>query len=560
MEQCLYCSRFSVARNIDVCMNTRITLYRVGLLGWLLCCPGLVLAQDYPTHEAQQRSLQQLAAAHGATAELTTLGTSAGGRAIHVLEIGTGDRANKPALLVIAGAEVDDLTGPVAAEAFARYLLESTADSVTTLLNRATVYVIPRLSPDPLAHAAAAVRDRVHGNDAPDDADRDGLTDEDGPNDLDGNGWISWMRVEDANGTYLAHEDESLLLRPADTGKGEVGRYLMIKEGRDDDEDLEVNEDAAGGVHVNRNTSHAYAPFQVDSGEHPFVAPELQALGDFVFAHPNILAIYTFSEHDNLHQSWKIRHPAQRNRPNQFSADSSAYSASAERLADFAVYHGTGAVPAGSIPGWAYYHAGRISYSAPAFTYPDSVAKSIKTSMDRHHRAIHWLRANRPDLVLDWTVLEHPDYPGQTVELGGVDPFALNNPMADDLLAEATTNATTLLYQIAHELPRLRIDEPKVENLGRNVYQVTVTVHNDGDLPTHTVAGRRVYALRPLRADLTLANGQTLVAGREITLMTDPIPGGGRAQLTYTIIGRGSVDITVGSPSAGNASVRTNLN
>lgn len=543
-------------------MIRRFTRYSFALatLGLLFGSSQFAFGQDYPTHETQQRSLQQLVAAHGATSALLEIGTSAGGRTLHAVEIGTGERADKPALLVVGGVEVDDLTGPVAAEAFARYLLETAIDSVTTLLDRATVYVIPRLSPDPLAHAVAAVRDRVHGNDAPDDADRDGVDDEDGPNDLDGNGYISWMRIDDPNGTHLAHDDEALLLRAADTRKGEIGQYLVLKEGRDDDDDLQVNEDAAGGVNVNRNASHNYAPYQLDGGEHPFVAPELQALGDFVFARPNILAVYTFSEHDNLHQPWKIRHPAQRSRPNQFSADSAAYGASAKRLADWAHYHGTSAVPSGSIPGWAYYHAGRISFSAPAFTYPDSVAKSIKTSMDRHHRAIHWLRANRSDLVLDWTAIAHPDYPGQTVELGGVDPFALNNPMAEDLLTEATGHAVQLLYQVANELPQLRMDEPKVEDLGRNVYQITVTVHNDGLLPTHTVAGRRVYGLRPLRVDLTLADGQTLVSGREITLLTEPIPGGGSSQVSYTIVGRGTASIAAHSPSAGRASTQARLN
>lgn len=520
--------------------------------------------QDFPTRAAHHDRLEALVRQHTAHAEAIPLGRSAGGHPLHAYAVGTGERHNKPALLVIGGVERNDLTSPLAAEAFLNMLLTSGADSVRTLRERFTVYVIPRLSPDPLEGFHATPRVVALGNAARMDHDRDGQVAEDGPSDLNGDRLISWMRVTHPEGTYLAHPEEPFLLRPADASKGEVGRFMLMQEGRDDDGDGRVNEDPAFGIDVNRNTTHRYAAYAPFAGAFPFEAPELRALGDFVMARPNIVAVFTFSEHDNLHHPWRVRHPVRPpSAPNRFQADSIAYSMTVRQIAPLVRYAGVEAVPSGSIPGWAYFHAGRFSFTAPVFTYPADSTQTrpapIKTSLDRQHRAYRWLQANRPDLVLAWTPIEHPDFPGRTVELGGMAPFAAANPMQESMMAEAISAPLPLLFSLASRLPRLEVGAPRVEALGGNVFRVTVPMHNAGQLPTHAEAGRAVVAQRPLRVDVNLQNGQTLLSGRAITLVQDPIPGGATHELTYVIAGQGTIQVTAGSPSAGFARTSVRL-
>ncbi|MEM6648546.1 MAG: M14 family zinc carboxypeptidase, partial [Bacteroidota bacterium] len=515
-------------------------------------------AQSFSTHAEQQARFETLARTH-ADATLLNIGASAGDRALYGLAIGQAG-TDHPALLVLGGVEPYDVTSPHAAEAFAEYLLTTDADSVQALLARSTVYVIPRLSPDPLAGYHATPRHQPHGNAHPDDADRDGLIDEDGADDLNDDGIIAMMRVLASDGTMIADDADGAMMRMADMKAGEVGLYHVLIEGRDNDGDLHVNEDAVGGIRINRNTTHSYAPYTAEVGQHPFEAPELRALGDFVFAHPNIAAVFSFGDHDNLHTPWKIRHPQRRTRPNQFAADSVAHAALTKALAPLAAYRGVGSVPSGSIPGWAYYHAGRLSFGAPAFTYPtDDEVTQIRSEHDRMHAALRWLRANRPELVHNWTAIDHPDYPGQTVEIGGAEPFATQNPMADSLLAQATEATTPLLFSLAHHLPQLEMDAARVTDLGGNTYRVTLTVHNAGMMPTHTQAGRAVRAQRPVRIDATLANGQQFVNGRAITLLSQPIPGMSRQDVTFVIQGRGTVAFEAFTPSAGRATTTVAL-
>lgn len=545
-----------------------MTLSRTLWLAMWCVLLGMVVqsarAQDFPTRSVQHDRLEALVRQHAAHAEAIPMGRSAGGHPIHAYAVGTGERHNKPALLVIGGVERDDLTSPLAAEAFLNQLLTSSADSIRTLRERYTIYIVPRLSPDPLEGFFATPRMVPPGNALRVDHDRDGQVAEDGPSDLNGDRLISWMRVTHPAGTYIAHPEEPFLMRAADAAKGEVGRFLMMQEGRDEDGDGHVNEDPAFGIDINRNTTHRYAPYTSFAGAFPFEAPELRALGDFVMARPNIVAVFTFSEHDNLHHPWRIRHPVRPpSAPNRFQADSIAYSLTVRQLAPLVRYSGVETLPSGSVAGWAYFHAGRFSFTAPAFTYPADSTQArpapTKSSLDRHLRALRWLRANHPELVLPWTSIEHPDFPGRTVELGGMAPFAASNPMHSDLLAEAVSAPLPLLYALASRLPRLELGTPRVEALGGNVFRVTVPMHNAGHLPTHAEVGRAVVAQRPLRVDMSLQEGQTLLSGRAITLVQDPIAGGATHEMTYVVAGQGTVQVTAGSPSAGFARTSVRL-
>ncbi|MEM9996540.1 MAG: M14 family zinc carboxypeptidase [Bacteroidota bacterium] len=523
-----------------------------------LLAPLTIGALPLTTHA---QSLADVASQASDRAEAFTLGTTAGGRALDAIAIGAGDRDEMPALLVLGGVEHDDRASADAARAFARFLVESEADSVRALLDRATVYVVPALALD--AHARA---DGLPGNDAPDDADRDGLTDEDGPDDLDGDGVLRWMRVEHPAGIFADPDDEDaepLLLREVDDATGDVGRWLLRPEGRDNDGDgmgdpHHINEDGAGGTWLARNTTYNHEPYTDKHGRHPMEAPALRALADFVFAHPNIVAVYTFSRVDNIHYFAEIKGPPRIGR--RFAPDSLAHEATTDALGDLARYTGTGDEPPGHLPSWVYYHLGRFSFTAPAWVFPPADSTDTTNTPSRHdldRRALAYLRANDPDAVLDWTEVEHPDLPNRTVEIGGLAPFALTTPPADSVAA-VNAGATTLLFALAERLPQLDVTA-RAEPLGRGVHRITLTLRNTGDLPTHAVAGRLVQAQQPLLIETDLDDGQTLAAGRPKQQLTDPIPGGGSAEAEMLIVGRGTVTFTVGSPSAGTQTVTLDL-
>ncbi|RXL99130.1 peptidase M14, partial [Citrobacter sp. AAK_AS5] len=60
------------------------------------------------------------------------------------------DRAQRPALLMVAGLEGDDLAGTASALAWIEQLVSQheQANAVRQLLDSTTIYVLPRLNPD----------------------------------------------------------------------------------------------------------------------------------------------------------------------------------------------------------------------------------------------------------------------------------------------------------------------------------------------------------------------------------------------------------------------------
>ncbi len=520
----------------------------------------LCLAQQqrgYVPHQTLEASLKEIASQHAATVTMNEIGKSAGGRTIYAVEIGTGERIEKPALLIIAGTEPDDMASTFAATEFIRSM---TSDSLKSLLEQVTVYVIPRLSPDAAEGYFSTPKISRHGNAQADDADRDGATDEDGAEDLNADAQVTMMRVTDPSGEWMLNPEDSSLLKKADKRKGEIGQYRLFSEGKDNDNDGKVNEDEIGGTNINRNSTFKYKPYQIDGGDYPFSSPEARALGEFLFAHNTILAVFTFEYYDNITEPWKIATPEQQT-GNNFAPDSASYSQVATLLKKHIQFPSKAEPPAGDIAQWVYYHGGRLSYCAPAWVYPASVADTTKdvskkpsddkkSSMDLEIRASKWIQKFTPVNFTPWKRYEHPDFKDMNVEIGGFAPFALHNPPADSLESVAT-GARNLLIQLARMMPVLSVAQPKVEPLGNDVFRITVSITNNGKLPTHTVVGRQIKGIRPLQSKAELAPGQKVLSGKAIQLFPEPLAAGATTQHIFLVSGKGDIRFTIGCPTAG---------
>ncbi|MFQ5746721.1 MAG: M14 family metallopeptidase [Gemmatimonadota bacterium] len=284
------------------------------LAAGLLALPGTAWAQGGGAEAAAYHSDRDLAAALASLrrappdlVSVETIATSPGGRAVQAVRLAAaGDPDARPALLVVAGGHGPHLIGTEAALAALRRLVEAHegADG-PGLLDRVTVYVIPRANPDAAAaFFASPLRERTR-NETPWDDDRDGETDEDGPDDLNGDGLITMMRVADPSGDWMADPDDPELMRKVDRAKGEAGAFRLYTEGRDDDGDESWNEDPPGGVDVNRNFPYAYEFFGQASGVHQVSAPEARAVAQFFVDHPNIAVVYALGPQDNLLEAWK---------------------------------------------------------------------------------------------------------------------------------------------------------------------------------------------------------------------------------------------------------------
>lgn len=554
----------------------------------LLLTAGCLTAQlpsTYHSYENLTKTIQQFTSQYPALVKSQSIAKTLNGRDVWVVTIGKNEQ-NK-AVLVVGGIEANQVVGSEHALRLIDYLAQSygKVDSITNLLNTTTVYVIPRANPDASeSFFTKPIRER-ETNFNPFDDDRDGVTDEDDAEDLNKDGFISWMRVKDPHGEWIVNPDDGRLMKKADPAKGEKGMYRLYIEGIDNDKDEEWNEDAVGGTDFNRNFTFNYQFFGKKSGIHQISEAETKAIADFVFDHPNIAVIFSFSSNDNLTTAWK-NEPPRGESPHITSVlkeDEEYFGFISKKFNEmlklsFGKDAPKPAKGEGSFSDWAYYHAGRWSFAVRPWwageipKAKDTVAAKDTTkkspepkkeggekSDDWQLKTLKWYDAlGVKDVALEWTKFKHPDFPNYEVEIGGVKPYLLINPPAESLNVYSKPFSIFVTY-LARQLPAISLSNSKVEKVSDNLYRISVDVVNNGYLPTNSGMGVRTRWIRNVRVSIDVGKGNSLSSGRA-KLTLEPIQGsGGYKTLSWLVVGKGEVKITAESPTAGKAELRVSL-
>lgn len=524
--------------------------------------------QNYSNSASLAQRIKTLTSKYPNLIKSKTLTQTLGGKDIWMLTLGGQNADQKPAIAVVGGVDGKHLLGVEMAIGFAEKLLASSnVDSVKNLLNKQTFYVFPNMSPDATEQYFAKLKYERSGNATKTDDDRDGKLNEDGFDDLDGNGKITWMRVKDATGKYKLNPDDPRSLVLADASKGENGAYILLQEGIDNDKDGQFNEDGEGGVSFNKNASFNYKNFVPGAGEYAVSEKENRALFDFLFDAFNIYAVVTFGPTNNL-SSPVAFNPAglsKRIITSWFEADAKSNALVSERynkITKTKEAPKTQAEP-GDFSQWAYFHYGRLSFSTPGWwvpkVAPDSSKKEKKFTNDDPVAAyLRWAaKEGISDTYTPWKAVSHPDFGGQTVEVGGVDPFVLNNPpykLVDNIVAKHTD----FLVSLAAMAPQIEFVNLKTEKLTDGLTRVTVQLLNTGDLSTYTKIGDRSYFLKKIAVKVNGKNGQEVVSGRKSQTI-ESLQGKEFKELTWLIKGNGKVTIDAGCPTTGSKSIEVTL-
>ena len=584
-------------------------LSRLPLLatGWCaLAVTPLAAQRPSDGYHSSARLASALKSAEGSAARVSSIGTSAGGLPLLVARLGAGaDVDSRPAVFLLANAWGPQVVGSEIALRLVEKLggAYGKDSAVTALLDRATIYVLPRANPDAAeAFFQSPLVERVRNASQWDD-DRDAATDEDGPEDLNGDGIIAMMRVKDPAGDWVADSAEPDLMRKADVSKGEAGDYKLYLEGRDNDGDEQWQEDPPGGVDIGRSFPYEFPQFGEATGAGMMTEVESRAIAQFIVDHPGIAVIYVLGPQDNLLKAWEGKElPKEGVRPGTSAGgplkailkeDEPWFTEIAARYRKLTGQeNGPASAPLEGDPvSWGYFDMGRWSFGArpwwipemkPDSAHADSTVSSPASDSTRARRgaplprtgrtgassnslaadrnAIRWLRANEPGAVLDWTPFKHPDFPGKDVEIGGFRPFARVNPPAA-MLDSLATKQTAFVTALGGMLPSISLRKLRTESLGSGLFRITAEVANNGYLPTSSAVGDMVRMPRPIRVEFAAGDGRTIVGGRRFQLL-EPIKGSGSGTELTWVVRASSGDrmtLTAESPAAGHASLTFTL-
>ena len=500
-----------------------------------------------------------------------SLAKTAGGNDIWLITIGTGDKDTKPGIVIAGGVDGRYLFSRELAYGFAERILRVSAENeIKDLLAKVTFYILPDLSPDASAQYYGKIKYERNVNTRPTDDDRDFAVDEDPSEDLNNDGFITLIRVKDPAGNYMENSDDRRLMVKADISKGQTGDYLVYSEGIDNDKDGSFNEDGEGGVAFNRNFTFNYEEFGRNSGQYPISEPEVKAVADFLYDRFNIYAVFTFGPQDNLGQPMKApdrpenargsaSDPAPYQQPDPgmmrrervkitsiMKTDETINKLVSDRYHELTGLKGAPASVAepGSFMDWAYFHYGRYSFGTPGWWLTTEKGKNAEAEFLKFTE-----KKNLTDVFVPWIKIDHPDFPGKTVEAGGIKPFVMINP-PQDTTAALIDSHYRFLKAIAAMHPELEFLDIKTEDAGENIYRITLKVHNKGIFATCTEAGDQNIWTRIMRISVETDKAQTLISGQKVQRI-QRLQGDESAEFSWLVSGKGKVNITAGAANTG---------
>ncbi len=516
----------------------------------------------YRDHQQLTQSIRSLAEKQPDLVSVQSLGVTAGGKDIWLIAIGAGDITQKPAIALIGGVSGDHLLGTEIALGFAEWLTESMGQqSVRHLLDSLTFFVVPDVSPDARAQFFAPLRYERFGNANPTDLDRDGRIGEDPYDDLNADGLITLMRVKDPTGKWIRHPEDERIMIKANPEQGERGQFHLFSEGIDRDKDGQFNEDGEEGVFFNKNFTFDYPVFERGAGEHPVSEIETRAIADFLFAAKNVFAVVSFGPANNL------THPLSYNERNAGGRIITGWLEQDVRM-NRMVSHAysqhvdtEGAAEVGGSPGdffqWAYFHYGRLSFSTPGWWVPPA-GENGRAHENPEVNFLRWAENEGiQDVFVPWTRVDHPDFPGREVEVGGIAPFVMKNP-PEPMISAITEQHVAFMLHLASLRPSIDILNIKTEQLGRNLFRITADIANTGALPATSQLGQRVRWVQKPVVRLEMDRRQEIISGKPIDIIQE-LEGHSAAERTWLVRGSGTVTIRAGSESAGFRQVEIKL-
>jgi hypothetical protein len=135
------------------------------------------------------------------------------------------------------------------------------------------------------------------------------------------------------------------------------------------------------------------------------------------------------------------------------------------------------------------------------------------------------------------------------VEVGGLKPFVLYNP-PENKLEEVVESNYHFLIDAAQLHPKLELLDLKTEKLDKDLFRVTVTLHNKGTLASTSQMGEQVKWMRKMRVELQSGSDFSLASGNKI-IVADRLKGDESREYSWLIMGEGEFTVTAGAVNCG---------
>ncbi len=449
--------------------------------------------------------LQKYAQEHPDYARLSSIGTTPEGRQIWLIEItdlSCGSFEDKPGFGVTANIHAGEVLGNASAMYFLDTVFSNLQEEpVRTLLEKNTIYCVPRISPDGSElYLTTAAQIRSVPRMYPFEQPMPGLQAED----LDGDGVIRQMRVKSVNGAFkISPEDQRIMIRrlPDDTD-GDF--YDVYSEGTilEYEENSEIrNAPGLWGNDLNRNFPISWNTEnkQRGAGSYALSNPESAAMAKFFDEHRNLCTVLHFHTMGGQYlfppgfQSGKLAE----------QDDMKIYRAIGKMATEETGYPCWNVSDEyhGSLPGeilglmddFCYYGMGLLNYTCECWDLDKKAGfdyicpnreKTDDEMLDQLKKRLKWLdEHNNGEGFKNWTEFDHPQL--GKVEIGGFDYKGVVQNAPSSMIASEVEKHTRFLLREMKTLPHLMFRNTSVKPVGEQHFRIETTLLNSSFLPTY---------------------------------------------------------------------------
>ena len=443
----------------------------------------------------------------------------------------TGAALDKPAFHIDGNTHAGEVTGSMAAMHAIDVLLTGYGEDkvITKILDRMTIYVVPRISPDgaetylTTPYSIRSVN-RVHN------PENGGIRSED----LDGDGVIRMMRIPTPYGAWKKDKDDSSIMAKRDPGDADGDFYDIYVEGNfeafDGDENLkEKKEDWS--LDFNRNYPYGWFPEnrQAGAGKYPLSNPETKAMADWSVEHPNIGGVSTNHTRGGIILYPPGPRPSTAVSEKDINQFFEIANMGKEELGyePLNIYDSFIADPAnydsGAFDDWCYQSQGIVAYTVELWDLAKRVGvplvwnarnkESAQDELKRFVACMKWVKENAPEYYEDWKPFHHETF--GDIEIGGFNfKFSQQNP-PESFLNGVLEQMTRFMIRFAQSMPRLTIDTLTSEKVSDDIYKVTAVVGNLGYLPTNLTEEAKNLNISK-EVEVTISGGK-VISGLEKT-------------------------------------------
>ena len=457
--------------------------------------------------------------------QLSVIGRTPQGRdilACTITNTATGKPEDKPAYYMEANIHAGEVTGSMVAIYFLDTLMSNLEDSrIQQILDRYTLYVVPRLSCDGSEHyLTTADYVRSAPRPYPTEKRQSGLH----KGDIDGDGVARLMRVPSPYGVWkISPKDPRLMVRRRpDETDGEF--YNVYPEGIIENYDgLHVTmAPSEFGNDFNRNYPIGWQDEsqQAGAGAHPLSNPETQANAAFLLAHPNVCCVV------DMHTAGGqiLYTPGYKSAKDAIPQDMALYRALGKMgteengfpLLNIYDEYMPASAPqtCGGFDDFCHFLLG-----VPAFTiecwdlarragveehYPPKENLSQEEEEEIAVKYLRWMDENLSpeEGFLPWKPFQHPQL--GPVEIGGANYKQVSQNPPIKFLEQELEKHTRFILRLIPTLPRVCFDRVHTQEVGTGLYLVEVTLGNRGFMPTYVFReGLKYKTLKELTVTLS---------------------------------------------------------